>query len=189
MSSRTSPSAAGILACLASVAAAQPGGRDGGLRWTPVEQGVDDRNPLAARLRAQPADLRQPTDFDRVFRLDPSLGRRDATVRLFGGAGLRGEVYARRSGGVTAVFPASSYKRTRGGLLRAEVPAGTVFALGDSVGGLLGADPYPAPPATGANFVDLSAAGDAPPEPRPAAPLTIWSDDRYRRERLRALLR
>jgi len=153
---------------------AASGGRRSSRAWTTA-------------TRSRPASA--PTDFDRVFRLDPSLGRRDATVRLFGGAGLRGEVYARRSGGVTAVFPASSYKRARGGLLRAEVPAGTVFALGDSVGGLLGADPYPAPPATGANFVDLSAAGDAPPEPRPAAPLTIWSDDRYRRERLRSLLR
>lgn len=94
-------------------AMAQPG-------LTPVEQQFDDVSPLSNSLRVQPLDLRQPIEFDRVYRLDP-------TPRLFGG----GRKFARIDNGIIAVFDRSEYSPVQRGVLRADIPAGTVFYLGD----------------------------------------------------------
>jgi hypothetical protein len=99
---------------------------------TPVEQGVADRGPLAVSRRVAPADLRVPQDFERVYRID-SPSRRKAM----------GDLFARRSGAITAVFPRSQYVETRFGSL-AEVPAGTTYYIGtDAAARAVGDDSLP----------------------------------------------
>ena len=83
---------------------------------TPVDQRFQDLNPLATSLRSLPTDLRQPSNFDRVYR-----------VRTPGGA--QDEQFARVSGALTALFPRSEYTQTKRGA-RADVPAGTIFYIG-----------------------------------------------------------
>jgi len=83
---------------------------------TPVDQRFQDLNPLATSLRSLPTDLRQPSNFDRVYR-----------VRTPGGA--QDEQFARVSGALTALFPRSEYTQTKRGT-RADVPAGTIFYIG-----------------------------------------------------------
>lgn len=86
---------------------------------TPVEPGVSDVNPMARDLRVQPADYRQPFGYDVLYQgtwNDPLLGIR--------------EIFARRSGAITAVFPRSNYRHTENGVI-AEIPAGTIFYFGE----------------------------------------------------------
>ncbi|MBL8761093.1 MAG: hypothetical protein JNL50_07300 [Phycisphaerae bacterium] len=113
----------------------------------PVEQGGQDANPLAAPARMQPLDLRLPLGFDRVYRVvEP--GRSPLNQR-----------YARSSGALTAVFPRSQYTPTRDGVVP-EIPAGTVFYIGD-----LPEDVFSSPPPgvrRGPTYLDLSARA-APP--------------------------
>lgn len=85
----------------------------------PVRQGYDDVGPLSRSFSQPAADLRTPMDFDRVYRV--STG-----VDIFG---RPREMYARAAGGLTAVFPQSSYVPTRGGMTP-EVPPGTVWIIG-----------------------------------------------------------
>lgn len=85
----------------------------------PVRQGYDDVGPLSRSFSQPAADLRTPMDFDRVYRVS-------AGVDLFG---RPREMYARAAGGLTAVFPQSSYVPTRGGMTP-EVPPGTVWIIG-----------------------------------------------------------
>jgi hypothetical protein len=85
----------------------------------PVRQGYDDVGPLSRSLSQPAADLRTPMDFDRVYRVQTG-------VDFFG---RPREMYARAAGGLTAVFPQSSYISTRGGM-EPEVPAGTVWIIG-----------------------------------------------------------
>jgi hypothetical protein len=113
----------GVAACVVIFAAAAGGvngmalGQPG---LTPVDEQFDDVSPLSNSLRVQPLDLRQPIQFDRVYRIDPNL-------RLFGG----GQKFARIDNGIIAVFDRSEYTPAKRGVLRAEIPAGTVFYLGD----------------------------------------------------------
>jgi hypothetical protein len=87
-------------------------------RMKRVDPGRQDTGPLAASSRVLPMDLRLPTDFEQVYQLQARTGERS-----------RAELFARRSGGVTAVFPRSQYMQAGGGIL-AEVPAGTTYYLG-----------------------------------------------------------
>ena len=111
------------IALVAPLAGAQPS------NWRtlqPVEPGVADLNPLSASSRFLPIDLRQPTGFERVFRVPGSsrgvgtLAPTDSNDRL-----------ARVSGAITAVFPRSDYFETKKGI-RPGIPVNTIFYIGDS---------------------------------------------------------
>jgi len=132
----------------------------------PVDQGVEDTDPLRRSLRVLPDDLRRPTGFGRVYRVqgDPNL-------------------FMRRDGGLTAVFGQSSYQRVPGGI-RADIPAGTTFFIGQT--------PWEtAPRGSGLlpGQVDLSVPNRPPvigsthPEPR-----TMLTDELFRRRRVADLL-
>ncbi len=199
------------IALAAPLAGAQPA------NWRtlqPVDPGVGDLSPLSASSRFLPVDLRQPTGFERVFRVPGSsrgvnsLGVSDSNDR-----------FARVSGGITAVFPRSEYTETKKGI-RADIPVNTIFYIGDSP---LSALPLPvgprelsanaapndaslqlptflyAPTSAAARQADmrvrpaddLAFREDARPL-RPDAPLpatNIFSDEQYRRARVRALLK
>lgn len=88
-------------------------------RLQPVDAGVADRSPLAVSQRVVPTDLRAPSAFDRVYRLDGGMQP----------AGQQRTYYARKQGALTAVFPQSQYFDTSIGSIP-EVPAGTVFYIG-----------------------------------------------------------
>lgn len=85
-------------------------------RLVPVDPIWGDTGPLAVSNAVMPTDLRSPLDFDRVFQLRSDDGRSGAFVR--------------QNGGLSAVFPRSSYVATPYGAY-AMVPAGTVYVLGD----------------------------------------------------------
>lgn len=80
-----------------------------------VEEGVTDYEPSRLGLRVVNPDLREDTGFDHIYRVE---GRDD--------------LFARRHGGVTAVFPRSVYYRTRKGVEYTVIPSGTVFYIGDA---------------------------------------------------------
>lgn len=190
-----------------SFQAQQPGQQPGRITpLRPVEQGVGDLNPLQVSNRLEPTDLHQPTGWDRVYRLsgDPA---RD------GGRGL----FARFDGGIAAVFPWSAYHVTPRGV-KAEVPAGTTYYIGELPASLTGGTSLrpgpgsvPGEPDRSYNFLDLSARAGAPERPRldaglsmktsardavrrgewvepAAAGPSIWTSESYRRDRLEALL-
>lgn len=77
-----------------------------------VEANVGDLGPLSRSLRSLGADLRQPTNFDRVYRVP---GQDDRFMRI--------------NGGLYAVFERSLYAPTRDGLVPL-IPGGTVFYIG-----------------------------------------------------------
>lgn len=173
---------------------AQPPNRPrptGGLQA--LEPGMQDLDPLRTSLRLQPVDLRQPMDFDKVYRL-PGSGATDRLVRM--------------SGAVSAVFPRSDYVGSENGLL-ALIPAGTVFHLG----GVPGTEPASAPrqvaPGSAAALFDgrdvrfapvemtLRVDGRDVSEPQvivnkdfvsQSRSVAIMSDERYRGARVRQLL-
>lgn len=90
-----------------------PRGRSVLGEMVPIDQGFDDVSPLGGSLRFVPIDLRQPSNFQTVFRLP-------------------GGSLARRDGGLTAVFPQSTYYQIpRTGGTYATVPPGSVFAIGE----------------------------------------------------------
>ena len=77
-----------------------------------VEANVGDLGPLSRSLRSLGADLRQPTNFDRVYRVP---GQDDRFMRI--------------NGGLYAVFERSLYAPTRDGIVSL-IPGGTVFYIG-----------------------------------------------------------
>lgn len=162
-----------------------------------VEEGVTDYEPSRLGMRVVNPDYRLDTGFDHIYRVE---GRDD--------------LFARRHGGVTAVFPRSVYYRTRRGVEYTVIPAGTVFYISDARE-LPQPDP-PAPrPTTGKALagplsapvpsridltsppLSLAVLAGAPPadapiaqaELKPAAPQRsrTMSDETYRRTRLREL--
>ncbi|MBC7835370.1 MAG: hypothetical protein H7Y88_09765 [Phycisphaerales bacterium] len=127
-------------------------GSQGGERASPdptglrrVEQGVEDVGPQSVIRREMSVDMRVPTGFGSVYRLPP------------GAFGLRRGGFARKSGGLTAVFDRSLYSTTRDGA-QAQVPPGTIFYIGngpvedDAGSSLSGAPGHPA----SENLMDLS---------------------------------
>lgn len=131
-----------------------------------VEAGHADVSELAAPGRLLPSDLREPTDFQAVYRL---------TRR-----GPAGEYhsFARASGGITAVFPRSVYVPTAGGL-SADIPPGTVFYIGAIPDA---DDPQPDRARQAFNRVQPVQAGTEPER-------GILSDEAYRRRRIDELVR
>jgi hypothetical protein len=86
-----------------------------GRPWQPVEQGIEDIDPLAAGLRRIETGLHQPFGFEQLFRVpgDPSQ-------------------LMRVDGGLYAVFPSSSYAFTREGPV-ALIPSDAVFWIGPPI--------------------------------------------------------
>lgn len=159
-----------------------------------IEPGLADVGAEVLGRRNLRTELRRPSGFDTVYRFNrtDAMGRRD-------------DVFVRIGGGVTAVFPRSTYVPTGRGL-RADIPPGTVFHLGrlpDAVGGPRSRPGPPSPnqlsfaapsglidfaaPVTSKDDQDLS-----PPQPAAAgeriwAP-SIFEDEDFRRRRIGALL-
>lgn len=79
---------------------------------TPLDQSVADTGPLSTSLRKLDPGLQQPAGFDDVYVVP---GRDDLLMRI--------------DGGVVAVFPRSTYMRTRQGTLPL-IPPGTTFYIG-----------------------------------------------------------
>ena len=108
---------AAAAAILAAHAGAQPDIRPAGppvldpSSFRRVDPVVGDTDPLRMSLRELSVDLRLSDDFSNVYQLPDGH-------------------FARRSGGLTAIFPRSSYAPVNGGAI-AEIPAGTVFYIGD----------------------------------------------------------
>ena len=212
MPRRTAPIPTALLgfALATNIAGAQPA------NWRalqPIEPGVADLNPLSASARFLPVDLRQPTGFERVFRV-PGSSRGVRTLA----APSSDDRFARVSGALTAVFPRSDYFATKQGV-RPGIPVNTIFYIGDSPlsalpaptiphelsanaapnGVSLQLPPFLSAPASGPvqhadmrvrPADDLSFRENARPL-RPDAPLpvaNIFSDEQFRRSRVRALL-
>jgi len=95
-----------------------------------VDPGVEDVGPQQISLRSFEVDLRSPLGFDLIYegmRHDP-----------YAGPFAPGQRYlTRSSGAVNAVFPRSSYVPTRAGYAP-EIPAGTIFYIGDPAEALRG---------------------------------------------------
>lgn len=86
----------------------------------PVAQGFEDIGLLSVDQLVPMADLRTPDAFDRVYRM----------------TGSHGDLFARRRGGLTAVFPQSNYVATDAGPV-AVVPPGTIYVIGEPAPWLL----------------------------------------------------
>lgn len=146
-----------VLAALAAGAVAIPA-RAQVAKLRQVEQGVADRGPLSSSQRVLPIDLGVPSGFDRVYRL---------------GGPRSGGMFARISGGITAVFPRSQYTPTPDGYA-AETPAGTVYYIGRLPSSLVdqaedprhSRDPETRPP----GFADRSARRPNPDRASTASP-------------------
>ncbi len=103
-----------ILAALAQPIDSEPGSRYVWRLDEQVEAGFDDLGLLSRSTRIPMADLRVPDAWDQVYRMTAQ----------------RGDLFARRNGGLTAVFPRSDYILGRDGDV-AVVPADTIFVIGD----------------------------------------------------------
>lgn len=172
-------------------------------RFTKIEQTVGDVDPLGVSLRHLSTDLRVPSDFRDVYRIEGSA----AAAQRWGVSNPTGaDLFARRDGAITAVFPESVYVSTRNGILPL-IPPGTIFFIGD-----LPQDPFgslpPSPDSPnrvdtrvdtriGAVGGDPFAASNAPrrtPEPsaRPTdpqpTPPSIMTDEPTRRKTVRNLI-
>lgn len=181
-----------------------------------VDQGTEDMGPLARSSRMSRIDLRMPSGFDRVYRVESSTLGDAAPAR-----------YARVSGALVAIFPRSEYATSERGT-SILVPAGTVYAIGAESAATVMASQRPSTlprPETmdrrasarvdtrvemraesAATRVEMSAvrelatgsdtgadasapAGDwSPSAAGIAAPMSIWTDERYRAARITALL-
>lgn len=103
-----------ILTALATSAALAQGVPDdpSALRLERIEQGFEDVSPLATSLEQFSFELRQPTEFDSVYRVPGTDG-----------------LLMRRSGAVYAVFERSEYAPSRFGDYPV-VPPGTIYSIG-----------------------------------------------------------
>lgn len=154
-----------------------------------IDPTFDDLNPLSRSIRHfGDIDLRLPLDFEDVYRIP---GKSTADDR-----------FARISGGLSAVFPHSVYVRTEQGLVP-DIPPGTIFYIGP----IPEPDSELEPPHHSALRVDTSvrtdvssvaAPGVVDPHPgvlrgQPVEVETgvkgIMTDDQYRSDRVRSLLR
>lgn len=161
---------------------------------TRVEPGIADTDPARKGLRSLRTDLRTPSGFENVYRLDST----DAFGRTTSS-------FMRIDGATYAVFPRSVYVPTRAGLMP-QIPPGTVFHIG--------APPVPPSedrPAAGPTLVNLSidtrvntaapaappsarTPETAPPPPKKSAapdaqePPSIFSSETYRQQRMTDIL-
>jgi hypothetical protein len=91
----------------------------------PVDQGYADNNALQSSLRDTAVDMRSPSNWDRVYRVN-------ANLELFPGHRKNGPLLARASGGIVAVFPQSTYVPVAPGVALASIPPGTVYTFADA---------------------------------------------------------
>lgn len=92
-----------------------------------VDPNREDISPLRTSFRVLQPDLRAPSGFDQVYRVPGST----TGVRVPRGIERpQPDRFARVSGGLAAVFPASEYIQDRKGRVRTMIPAGTVFYIG-----------------------------------------------------------
>lgn len=191
----------------------------------PVASNTRDTSSVSTSLRSEAIDLRAPRLFEQLFALrkreDTDL--RGGTLLNFGSGNVAASShalesggtkwFARLDGGVIALFPRSTYVETDQGRF-AEIPAGTIYALGRPPASLLGLEPVKRPEFTtpDATTTDTSrpmarpadqGAGRSTPAmlqptsaPKPAddakaadasAP-SVFQNDVYRSRRIRALL-
>ncbi len=174
-----------------------------------MDAGVNDVSALAASTRLIPVDLRAPMDFDRVFQVTGPGGRLETRPATLDSPTSSG-VFARVSGGLSYVFPRSTYIQTRLGDLPT-LPPGGHYQLGlpgqESIGrpgGPVGpmsravsaqaAMPVAATPVltttrfmTGSLEPSASSESQTAPPERPP-PKSLWLDEAYRRTRVSALL-
>jgi hypothetical protein len=144
-----------------------------------VEPAVGDQGPMSTPGRMAPVDLRVNQGFEDVYSFDQTDE-----------FGHMQTYYARRDGALIAVFPKAAYAESDKGLL-AEIPAGTIWMLGD-----LSERAAKPGVARAYNALDLSAAADeARPAREPATPrpydrpvASIWTSDEYRKQRLATLM-
>lgn len=159
-----------------------------------IEPGVGDVGADVLSRRDLRTELRHPVGFDTVYRLNrtDAFGRQD-------------DVFVRIGGGVTAVFPRSTYRPTGRGA-QAEIPPGTVFHLGRLPEPL--AQPGSRPPspnrvslAAPVGLIDLgvptpgapgteqpSSAAQPAPEGEVRVAPSMFEDEDFRRRRIDALL-
>ena len=130
------------------------------------------------------------------------LGIPDAWDRLYRMTGQHGDLFARRNGALTAVFPRSDYVRGRDGVVSV-VPPNTVYVIGEPPAWLLrqfglddGYEELTLP-----TRLDYSLPAWAPEPPQPADSRTtqasgkdlrrassMWFNDRVRQHRITARL-
>jgi len=152
-----------------------------GLRLTPIEQGVDDADPLATNLRMVRQDYRLSTNFERLYEARIDRGPFGAHL-----AGDREQtVLVRFAGGLAAVFPRSEYVRY-GAYTFAAIPTGTKYSIGGAIEKLLNPGGFAVvDQVRPAGFIDrsarmprtLAAQYAAGPRPREASVLT-WTSGR-----------
>ncbi len=159
-------------------------------RLTPVEAGMADVGPLGIGMRDQMVDLRVPTNFDRVYRVEtPGRGGLDTQ-----------DTFVRMDGAVTAVFRRSRYTPF-GDTILAEIPPDTRFYIG-ALPPELWSSPAESESPRPYNFLDLSVPtrldparleAVAPPAPNPPTALSpppagLWTNEEYRRSRVVRLI-
>lgn len=85
---------------------------------TAIDAGFSDRSPLSVSLKQVAPDLRTDTGFERIYQLPG-----------------QGNLFMRRDGAISAVFPESVYEWIRVSKYRwrqaASIPPSTVFIIGD----------------------------------------------------------
>jgi len=161
-----------------------------------MEEGITDYEPSRLGLRVIHPDIREDIAFDHIYRVE---GHDD--------------LFARRHGGITAVFPRSVYYRTTKGAEYTVIPSGTVFYIGDAREIPMPGPPEPAPRPPRATLAEPLTAPDsgrlelatpaqtlavraaeaeaapAEEETKPDAPARsrTMSDETYRRTRLKEL--
>jgi len=182
-----------LLAAFALSASAQQGDtspRSGkqDAQLKPIEQGVEDENQLRSSLRKQLIDMRAPSNWDRVYRVNQGL-------ELYPGAKRNGSQLVRASGALMAVFRESTYRPVAPGVALATIPAGTVWVLGDP-----NAMTQPQFVQSRSTYSPPSLLADQLSDLPPDQPITrvisqvisdsrtIWTSDIYRQQRIASLL-
>ena len=134
----------------------QPSGV-GPVTFTRIDQTVADVDPLRVSFRYLSTDLRQPTGFRDVYRIE---GNQRPLSRYGLPTGAGNDLLARFDGAVTAVFPQSVYVPTREGVVPL-IPPGTVFFIGGVPSDFFAQAPESPPPPTHVNL-RVDQRGDAP---------------------------
>lgn len=188
----------------------------------PVMANTQDASSASTSLQSVPIDLRSPMRFERVFAVGREPGNlRGGTMLSFGGSRVaassvpldtsRTQWFARVDGAILALFPRSVYNETSQGTF-AEVPAGTIFAIGRPPAHLLGEEARPMPAASMHDVLEsrpiaapmgrsaqgarpvlaalVDDAADASSEATQSVPLptSVFRNDEYRARRVRGLL-
>lgn len=160
----------------------------------PIEQTIGDVDPLFVSQRILPIDLRLPSAFGRVYRVPGSRSTLGGSAETPPSVLGPGELLMRVDGAVTAVFPRSVYVAS-GGSPQAVIPPSTVFYIGplpESFPGSATETGVASEPTPAGLRIDLSAQMLRRPQraalPLPG-PVSIWTNEVYRRARLGHLLR